>query len=63
VVSRFDGGANHKHQTKGNHDVTNDDIIDQTRTALVDWSSLAKEYGVRTSNIRLITERMADVLE
>ncbi len=23
VVSRFDGGANHKHQTKGNHDVAN----------------------------------------
>jgi len=38
-----------------------DGIIDQTRTALADWPSLAKEYGVRTSNIRLIAERMADI--
>ena len=36
-----------------------DDIIDQTRAALSAWPSLAKEYGVRTSNIRLIAERMA----
>lgn len=40
-----------------------DDIIYQTRTALVDWQSLAKEYGVRTGNIRLIEGRMADVFE
>lgn len=37
-----------------------DDIIDQTRAALADWASLAKEYGVRTSNICLIAERMTD---
>jgi len=38
-----------------------DDIIDQTLTALSDWPSLAKEYGVKANNIRLITERMADI--
>ena len=38
-----------------------DDIIDQTRAALADWTSLAKEYGVRTSNIPLIAERMVDI--
>ncbi len=37
-----------------------DDIIEQTRAALSAWPSLAKEYGVRTSNIRLIAERMTD---
>ena len=34
-------------------------IIDQTRTALSDWPSLAKEFGVRTSNTRLIAGRTA----
>jgi len=35
-----------------------DDIIDQTREALADWPSLAKEYGVKASNIRLIAGRL-----
>ena len=39
-----------------------DDIIDRTRAALSAWPSLAKEYGVRTSNIRLIAERMVDAV-
>ncbi|MEL7049442.1 MAG: HipA domain-containing protein, partial [Pseudomonadota bacterium] len=34
-------------------------IIDQTRTALSDWPSLAKEFGVRMSNTRLIAGRTA----
>lgn len=37
-----------------------DDIIDQTRAALSDWPSLAKEYGVRTSNVRLIAGRIRE---
>lgn len=40
-----------------------DDIIDQTRAALSGWPSLAKEYGVRTSNIRLIAGLLEVVLE
>ena len=36
-------------------------IIDQTRATLADWASLAKEYGVNASNIRLIAGRMVDV--
>ena len=36
-------------------------IIDQTRATLADWASLAKEYGVNASNIRLIAGRMVDM--
>lgn len=39
------------------------DIIDQTRSALSGWSNLAKEHGVKASNIRLIAKRMADAIE
>ena len=39
-----------------------DDIVDQTRTALSDWPSLAKEYGVKASNIRLIAGRISEVV-
>lgn len=38
-----------------------DDIIDQTRVALSAWPSLAKEYGVKASNVGLISRRMVDV--
>lgn len=39
------------------------DIIDQTRAALSGWSNLAKEYGVKASNIRLIAKLMTDAIE
>ena len=35
------------------------DIIDQTRTALNSWKTLAAKYGVSKSNIKLIGERLA----
>lgn len=40
-----------------------DDIINQTRATLADWPSLAKENGVKASNIRLIEKRMANLIE
>lgn len=39
-----------------------DNIINQARTALGEWPSLAKEYGVRTRNIRLVAELTASVV-
>jgi len=40
-----------------------DDIIDQIRATLADWPSLAKENGVKASNIRLIEKRMANLIK
>ena len=40
-----------------------DEIIEETRAGLSDWSTLANEFGVRGSNIRLIAERMAKLVE
>ena len=37
---------------------TIDAIIDKTREALTAWKELAKDYGVSTSNQRLINSRI-----
>jgi len=37
---------------------TVDETIDQTRAALADWNTLAKEHGVTPGNIRLIADRI-----
>ena len=38
-----------------------DEIIEQTREALADWTTLAKEYGVAASNVRLIADRLSRI--
>ena len=37
---------------------TVDEIIDQTRSALADWNTLAKEHGVTSGYVRLIADRI-----
>ncbi len=40
---------------------TINDILDQTKTALTKWKSLAKEHGVSQANIDLIAEKIAAI--
>lgn len=49
-------------EVAGLHKSSVDQILDQSRAALADWAALAKEHDVKSSNIRLIGDRIGSNL-